>query len=247
MTVAANPRPVPHPRLSAGLYGLLAAAMVVAMALCGHGAQRAVVDAQVALALRDTAAVVVPEALGLARGEVAVPALAAPLRAWLIDHAPDPDAAAAQLDAVLAAEDPGSPRAVARQIGDRFADRPVDDAFLAAWLMLSLRGDVEGAGETIVNALALNAGVALPRRQVDDVFSAYLAQAAGETVAPDDLATADALALRIAALPDAVTTTGIYLRASLLVALLAAFAVGAVGLAIRFGRDAAVVWRQGTL
>lgn len=241
------PRPVPYRRVSAMLYALLAVLMAVGVGLAVHGLLRAVDDAGRALALRETAAEVVPAVLDLSRGTAPMEAVTEPLRDWVVGQAPDPAAAAEQLDAVLAAEDPGSPRAVAREIGDAFGNGDVDGPFLTAWLQLVLRDDVEGAGESIANALAANAGVELPRRQVDDVFAVYLALAAGEEVPADDLEAADALATRIAALPDAVTALSIYIRTAVLIGALIGAGIAIGWLALRFGRDAAQVWRTGRL
>lgn len=241
------PRPVPYRRLSAALYGLLALLMATAVALALNGILRAADDAARALALRDTAQRLVPAVLDLAQGEAAVEAATGPLRDWIIGQAPDPAMAADRLDAVLADDDPGNPRAVAREIGDAFARGDVDGPFLTAWLQLSLRNDVESAGETISNALALNAGVDLPRREVDDVFAVYLARTAGEEVPAEELAAADALAARISALPEAVAVAAVYTRAALLMLALAAAALTTGWLALRFARDAVTVWQTGCL
>ncbi|MCB9960484.1 MAG: hypothetical protein H6843_17965 [Rhodospirillaceae bacterium] len=241
------PRPVPFRRVSAMLYALLAVMMAVGVGLAVHGLVRAVEDTGRALALKETAAEVVPAVLDLARGTAPMEAVTEPLREWVVAEAPDPAAAAAELVAVLAADDPGSPRAIAREIGDTFGSGDVDGPFLTAWLQLVLREDVEGAGESIANALAVNAGVELPRREVDDVFAVYLARAAGEEVSAEDLEAADALAARIAALPDAVSTLSIYVGTAVLILALIGAGIATGWLALRFARDAAKVWRTGRL
>ena len=245
------PRAVPYPRLTALLYGVLAVLMVAGGGLAVNGVVRAVDDAGRALALRETAAELVPAVLDLSRGEVSVDAVTRPLRGWLVDRAPDPEAAAFRLDAVQdavqAGDDPGSPRAIAREIGSGFAGGEVDGSFLTAWLQLIVRTDIEGAGESIANALARNAGVELPRRQVDDVFAAYLARAGGGEVSDEDLEAADALAARIAALPSAVTAMSIYGRATMLILALIGAGYATLWLSLRFGRDAVSTWRTGSL
>ena len=247
VVIGGVPRPVPYRRVSALLYVCLAVVMAIGVGLAVHGILRAVEDAGRALALRETAALVVPAVLDLSHGTVPMEAVTEPLRDWVVGEAPDPAVAAERLDAVLAQEDPGSPRAVAREIGDAFGNGEVDGPFLTAWLQLRLRNDVEGAGESIANALAVNAGVELPRREVDDVFAVYLAQAAGEEVDEEDLQAADALAARIAALPQAVSVVSIYVSAVVLILVLVGAAYGTARLTLRFGGDAARVWRTGHL
>jgi len=240
-------RRVPAPLLSGAFYALLAALMVIGALLALGGVLQGHAAAERQLALKAVAGDLVPATLALAKGEVAADAVAAPLREWLVATAPDPAAARAALEEVGRMDDPGSPRALARQLGDVFGSEPVDRQFLFAWLSLALRGDVEDTGESVANAVAHAVGVELPRREVDDVYALYLERADGEAVDPQDLAAADALAARIAALPGAIEPIAVWLRFGALVLMLLALATGCAWLAARFARDAIVIWRTGRL
>ena len=67
VVIGGVPRPVPYRRVSALLYVCLAVVMAIGVGLAMHGILRAVEDAGRALALRETAALVVPAVLALAR------------------------------------------------------------------------------------------------------------------------------------------------------------------------------------
>jgi len=233
-------QPVPFPGLSALLYGMLAALMLVGIWLASHGILRTVERAQAEVTLMAAIQDWWPAMTeGLAGDETAQADLQASLAAHLIETAPDQDAAEAALDEARASD--RHPRSVARVVQPHITGDAMGDAVAVAWLYLALRQDLPTAAEGLINGLGLVVRRPLERRQVSRAVDALQADATDRS--EEDQAALD----QVMALAEAESATGIWISAAITIAILLGLIAFALIHCRRFAADALRLLHRGVL